>query len=286
MRANKYAAAAVAISLGFQNTIAAAQSCSHIAGDPWFDNYGYRWGLEQNAVRQVSGYVVPTNSCGTWEVTGNMLGAGWVSLKAENPNPGDWERCTDWFRYFGRVQQPGCNMEAGTWLNSWWNAGAQYMHKTCETPSGERTRSYAWMPSSPWRTMHVFSATLLGGVGPNFGGRTLVENTVPGSGEDTCWYVGSPFQPIVGLGPWEGALFGPLNNTNLYLDGIGLREDVVAHYQIMGAPCQISFGQAMSITCEIHNVGYKINTPIMRVEVDEVTSSRDGVSATSAWPPP
>ena len=289
MGGNKCTIIAVAISFLGQHTIAVAQSCSHAAGQ-WDDSFAFEWNLLQDNLgpyRSIRGFV-DTGYCGIWTVTGTMLGPGSVSLRAQNPNaiPPEYS-CANWFRYSGRVPAPACRTESGYWYNSTFAFGFQSMHKACEQPSQEVTQTDRWYAYPQFRTAHVFRATLFGGTGPNFGGRHLIENTQPGSARDTCWFPGSSYAPILGLPPHlEGGIFR-LNNTNVYYDGMGLNEAVVEYYQQHSAPCDISFGQVMSISCSNSQLAYKVNSIIYYIgENNQVIVWRDNVPASRIWPPP
>lgn len=147
----------------------------------------------------------------------------------------------------------------------------------CVIPTGEDTASDGWDAGG----VHKWKQTLTP-VTADFSTRTVTERDPGGGGPDTCWFDGSAyakFEAITG-GTWT------VEAGNIWKhDYVGWFGTAVTYYRGKGrAPCGTSFTQKMDINCPQGNTEYTSNTLKASFTATQVTSERDGQTATRNWP--
>jgi hypothetical protein len=159
----------------------------------------------------------------------------------------------------------------------------------CEIPVSESTASAGWNTSSPLRTTHNFSQTLVPAGTTSFSGRTVIEAD-GGDTHDYCHYSGAgvpdEINTIISGGSWTVAT----DNTWGY-DTIGWGEAAVNFYQASSQaskPCFASGTQQMFISCPSGTstyVPYIKNTLSYGIDTASVSAQRGATAATpKAWP--
>ena len=265
-------------------------------GGTWADPSGATWTLSSsgdNVTGSVS--VSPSSGCQpvTYSVSGSLtriyggtnFGASTsIVLNASNPAP--TSSCgvpaTATMTYTGSLQNDGCDKTAGTWQNADGNTGAFTMTKPFDVVSSETTTSAGW--SAEYPTVHQWRQYLSGP--QDLTGRQVKEGTGFGN-TDSCYFDGSPVPPFhLSGGGWNVGFYV---NNQWADDYVGRSPDIITYYrQVFRTPCDATASQIMYIYTN-GNSGqtslYLItNTGFAIPNLQQITSSRDGNSATTQWP--
>jgi hypothetical protein len=149
---------------------------------------------------------------------------------------------------------------------------------TAPLPTGELTYSGGWYEGG----VHLWNQQLTGNY--SWDGRTVQEQDPGGGGPDTCWFLGSAYQPFTAItgGDW------PVGSSNTWGgDGVGWFGQTVTYYRNNGrAPCQTSFPQRMEINNGFSLAwrSYVTNTLAAGFTNTNVWSQRAGQYAERQWP--
>lgn len=278
MRSSYVALAVMSLS---NSAAAVAQSCSHVAGALWTDNYGHAISLSQSPSNAITGTLTrspaltPCPAGNVWPVVGTFQNGGEFLFIATNPSGVFDGYCLPWVQYHAEVVRPGCHTTSwGSWVNSLGQTNPWRMTKGCDTPGDESSFFQAWVG-----TQATFGATITGSA-YNLGGREVTEQDPGGGGPDTCY-----FSPGSAVDPFESVTGGywPVASDNTYGgDLIGWSSGAVQFYRDhhgTGIDCGTRFQQRMVIDCSSNTRPYAINEITIRITANNVVITRDGVSA-------
>ncbi len=186
--------------------------------------------------------------------------------------------CATVVNYSGTVDQPGCNAAHGTWYNNGGANGVFTMTKQCDVPTGETSTFVTWddLDGNPgfahWRA--TLASTSI-----DFGGRSVSESSPEGSGTDTCWRSGDPYDPFTSV-TGNGADVTPVSDT--YDDLIGMPSKQITYYRLhqrAATPCGSTITQVLSIDCSSNSPPYATNTLIYTLSNTTITSQRGAAGA-------
>jgi hypothetical protein len=227
---------------------------------------------------------IPACPDAQWQASGSINPSnGQFSLHVvQTPPLSQVPECTSpYFDYIGTLNTPGCTSGGGTWSNPT-GSGNWGWDKPCDYPAGETTNTNQWHPTEP--TVHRFVATVYRQFF-YFGGRTVNEQTAPSpSGQDTCWFPGSQFNPSTTV---QNPASGVVNWNQQYQDDVGWISEAVTYYRQQGrAPCHYTLYQLMLIACDAYGsqTSFKTNEHYGEINNPYVVACRDGICASKNWP--
>jgi hypothetical protein len=270
--------AAVAL-LSIPTQVFGQSSCSSVAsnGHTWVTNDGDSLTIFQSPEQALSGSFVnavlpPCLNQQTWYILGAFGGGGGAfnfTVSATTAYPG----CSTRGSLSGTVDKPGCNSAHGTWFNNVGLSGLFTMTKQCDVPTGETSTFVTWddLNGNPgfarWR--QTLTSTSI-----DFGGRSVSESSPQGSGSDTCWRSGDPYDPFTSV---TGNSIDIVPVTDTYDDLIGMPSREITYYRLhqrTATPCGSTITQVMSIDCSSGSPTFVTNTLIYTLSNTTITSQR------------
>lgn len=150
--------------------------------------------------------------------------------------------------------------------------------ESCQTPTGVTTVFGAFADSDGWPTLGKWEEHFTAPLGADFNGSMVME-TDAAVGTDTCYFVGSAFDPATSLtgGTWNVSGIAP--DATWGFDFVGWFPDPVAYYRAQGrAPCGFTVYQQMQIKCPdgVYTNYGPVNTLGGGITDTTITSTRAG----------
>ncbi len=269
----------------------------------WTDDGRAVWNMDTQSNGSVTGSVTvphPVQGCQStvYSVSGSITKVyggntyrGYTSFTWTASNPMPSAQCgfytpVSTVTHTGTIQNDGCDYGSGNYTTSSGLSGSFTMTKPISLPDlspPEYTTGVGWGSVSPYETIHQWRQTI--NATGDFGGRQVKEGAASGN-TDSCWFSGSAVAPY-GLsgGGWHVGFF----SYNLWADDyVGWTSPAVQYYRSnLRIPCGGTAPQIMYMytngnsgsSAQYRQTSVGVGIP----NFSEVTSSRDGQTATKTW---